>query len=77
MVLLRMTTLWKEVLQPTHVILALGLRVIVKEFVNLIKHGQEKYQYAYVSQIMFYHIIQSVHVKTTILYLHEYHYLYI
>ena len=54
MVLLRMTTLWKIVLQTTHVILALGLMVIVKELVNLIKHGQEKYQYAYVSQIMFY-----------------------
>ena len=59
MVLLRITTLWKEVLQPTHVILALGLRVIVKEFVDLIKHGQEKYQYAYVSQIMLYNSINA------------------
>ena len=62
MVMLYLMTLWKEVLQPTLVILALDLLVIVKGPVNLIKHGQEQYQYAYVSQNIISNIL-PVHIK--------------
>ena len=48
-VLYLITTLLKTALQIILAILALGLRVIIKEFVSLMHHGRVLFQHAYVS----------------------------
>ena len=48
-VLYLITTLLKTALQGILAILALVLRVMIKEFVSLMQHGQVPFQHAYVS----------------------------
>ena len=48
-VLYLITTLMKTSLQGILAVLALALRVMIKEFVSLMQHGRVPFQHAYVS----------------------------